>query len=128
MLHPPVSMLGIPAMKKIAAEIAGWPEELGAETADRCLRQVREYLSSPPDAEGRHLTAGRDRYVAFLQDAGEMAGIDFSRAIQRLCESMEAVPELAGAIERRDLQRAGTCFERMAAAETAAYRELEACI
>jgi hypothetical protein len=62
MLHPPVSMVGIPAMKKVAREIARWPQELGDAIADKCLRQVREYLNSPPDPEGDHLTAGRDIY------------------------------------------------------------------
>jgi hypothetical protein len=46
MLHPPVSMIGIPAMKKLAREIAHWPEELREETAAKCLQQVREYLNS----------------------------------------------------------------------------------
>ena len=58
MLHPPVSMVGTPAMKKVAREIARWPEELGEDIALKCLRQVREYLNSPPDLEGHHLTAG----------------------------------------------------------------------
>jgi hypothetical protein len=67
MLQPAVSMVGIPAMQKVAREIPQWPEELGEGTAAKCLRQVREYLNSPPDLEGDHLTAGRDRYVAFLR-------------------------------------------------------------
>ena len=74
-------MVGIPAMKKIASKIAHWPEELGEDTADKCLRQVREYLNSPPDLEGNHLTAGRDRYITFLQEAEPMAGLDFSTVI-----------------------------------------------
>lgn len=124
MLHPPVSMVGIPAMRKIASEIAGWPEELGEETATACLRQVCEYLNSPPDPEGTHLTAGRDLYIAFLQDAGERAGLDFSPAAGPLRESLAIVPELAGAIRLNDLAKAAACFERMAAAETRAYLAL----
>jgi hypothetical protein len=38
--------VGIPAMEKLAREIARWPEELGGDTAAACLRQVREYLNS----------------------------------------------------------------------------------
>lgn len=124
MLHPPVSMVGIPAMRKVAREIAGWPEEWGEETAARCLRQVREYLSSPPDLEGAHLTAGRDRYIAFLQEAGPLAGLDFSGAIDWLCESMATIPELAEAIRGNDLGKAAACFDRIADVETRAFAEL----
>lgn len=124
MLRPPVSMLGIPAMRKLAAEIVGWPVELGEERAGLCLRQMREYLNSPPDVEGNHLTAGRDLYTAFLREAGELAGLDFSAAIGRLEESMAAVPELAGAVERRDLAKAAACLEQIAAVEADAYHAL----
>ena len=128
MLHPPVSMVGVPAMRKVAREMVRWPEELGDETADRCLRQVREYLNSPPDEEGDHLTAGRDRYVAFLQEAGAMAGLDFSRAIGWLRESLAAIPEVAEAIRRNDLDRAAACFGRVADAEAEAFTALSGAV
>lgn len=124
MLHPPVSMVGIPAMKKVAREIARWPEELGEDTAAKCLRQVREYLNTPPDLEGDHLTAGRDLYIAFLQEAGAMAGLDFSGAINRLGESIAAIPELAEAIRYNQLEDAAACFDRVAEVEAEAYSEL----
>ncbi len=124
MLHPPVSMVGIPAMRKVAREIARWPEELGEDTAAKCLRQVRQYLNSPPDLEGDHLTAGRDRYITFLQEAGPMAGLDFSKAVSRLSESIAAIPELAEAIRQNQLEEAAACFQRIAEVEAEAYREL----
>jgi len=124
LLHPPVSMVGIPAMRKLACEIAHWPEELGEETAAKCLRQAREYLNSPPDLEGNHLTAGRDLYIAFLQEAGEMAGIDFTKAIGHLQESISFIPEVAWAIQQNDLSKAALCIERVAEAETLAYELL----
>jgi hypothetical protein len=124
MLHPPVSMLGLPAMKKVARDIAHWGEELGAETTDACLRQVREYLNSPPSLEGDHLTAGRDRYVTFLREAGPLAGLDFSAAIDGLCESQAVVPRLAEAIRRSDLQEAAAGFARIADIEARAFAEL----
>jgi hypothetical protein len=124
MLQPPVSMVGIPAMKKVAREIAGWPAELGEETVAGCLRQVREYLNSPPDLEGHHLTAGRDLYLTFLEESGPMAGLDFSGAIERLRESMAAIPGLAEAISQNDLEGAAACFHRIAEVEAAAYAEL----
>jgi hypothetical protein len=124
MLHPPVSMVGIPAMRKLASEIAHWPEELGEVTAARCLRQVREYLNSPPDLEGNHLTAGRDRYIAFLQQAGGISGVDFSQAILYLQESISIIPEIAGAIQQNDLAIAAMGFKRVSDAETIAFSAL----
>jgi hypothetical protein len=124
MLHPPVSMVGIPAMKKLASEIAHWPEELGEEMAAKCLRQAREYLNSPPDLEGNHLTAGRDLYIAFLQQAGEMAGVDFSVAVGHLQESISFIPEVAGAIQQNNLAKAALGFEQVAEAEAKAFSAL----
>jgi hypothetical protein len=117
-------MVGIPAMKRLASEITHWPEELGEEIAAKCLRQAREYLNSPPDLEGNHLTAGRDLYIAFLHQAGEMAGVDFSESVGYLQESISIIPEAAGAIQQGDLVKAALCFERVAVAETKAYTEL----
>jgi hypothetical protein len=124
MLHPPVSMVGIPAMKKVAREIAGWPGELGAETAALCLRQVREYLNSPPDLEGDHLTAGRDRYIKFLQEAGEMTGLDLSEAIGWLRESIAMIPSLAAAIGDDRLEDVAARFRRIADGEAKAFEAL----
>jgi hypothetical protein len=124
MLQPPVSMLGIPAMEKVAREMAGWAEELGQEAADPCLRQVREYLNSPPDLEGDNLTAGRDRYIAFLEEASTMTGLDVSAATGHLRESMAVVPEVAHAIDRGDLAGAAAGFGRLAETEARAFAEL----
>jgi hypothetical protein len=124
MLHPPVSMVGIPAMKKIAREIVGWPEELGAQAAATCLRQVREYLNSPPDIQGDHLTAGRDLYITYLMQAGDEARLDFSKPIDFLKETIATVPQLDEALRQRDLEQATACFERIAEAEYQAYSVL----
>jgi len=67
--------------------------------AEKCLRQVREYHNSPQDAEGSHLTAGRDRYIVFLQEAQQISGLDFSRAVDWLCQSMDTVLGVAAAIQ-----------------------------
>ncbi len=125
MLRPPISMLGVPAMEKLAAEIAGWPEELGAERAAASLRQVREYLCSPPDVEGDHLTAGRDRYIAFLEQAGPVAELDFGSAIRCLQETIEQVPEMAAAVEARHLGDAAAAMRQIAASEARAFGALE---
>jgi hypothetical protein len=124
MLCPPVSLVGIPAMEKLAREIARWPEELGEDTATACLRQVQEYLNSPPDLAGNHLTAGRDLYITFLQEAGGIAGLDFSEAICRLRASMEVIPQLAEAIRQCHLEEAAAHIRHIAKEETEVYREL----
>ena len=125
MLRPPVSMVGIPAMKKVTREIPRWVEELGEETATKCLLQVQEYLNSPPDLEGDHLTAGRNLYIRFLEEAGAFAGLDFSSAINRLQDSMSTVPRLAAAIRANDLVQASNWFHHIAQAEEEAFSELE---
>jgi len=124
MLSPPVSMVGIPALEKVAREIARWPQELGEDVAGKCLRQVREYLNSPPDLRGNHLTAGRDLYITFLEEAGAMTGLDFSLAIGRLRGSMATIPQLAEAIQHGRLADAAACFVRIAEEEKEAYAAL----
>jgi hypothetical protein len=105
-------------------DMKGWPRELGEKTAGACLRQVREYLNSPPDLEGDHLTAGRDLYVAFLEEAAAATGLDLSAAIGRLRGAMGVIPDLAGAIREKRLKDAAACFARIAADERVAYAAL----
>jgi Butirosin biosynthesis protein H, N-terminal/Domain of unknown function (DUF4872) len=124
MLRPPVSMLGLPAMRKVAREIVHWSDELGHETAAACLRQVREYLNSPPDLEGDHPTAGRDLYIAFLREAGTMANLDFAGPIELLEHSQATIPVLVAAVRDTRLEEAAACFGRIAAVETEAYSAL----
>jgi hypothetical protein len=114
-------MLGIPAMEKVAREIANWPQELGGQAANKSLQQVREYLNSPPDIMGNHLTAGRDLYITFLEQAGPMAGMDFSAAIERFKRELEIIPMIANAIQQGDLARAANGFSTVAQLEKEAY-------
>jgi hypothetical protein len=124
MLRPPVKMLGVPAMERVTGEIARWPAELGDEVAAACLRQVREYLNSPPDLSGDHLTAGRDRYIAFLQEAEPLASLDFAGAVALLRESMATIPLLHQAIVQGDLEQAAAAMRRIAEVEARAYTTL----
>lgn len=124
MLEPPVNMLGIPAMKKVAREIPGWFEELGEESAEKCLLQIREYLNSPPDLSGNHLTAGRDRYIEFLEQAGELGKYDFSDAIVHFQNVVNIIPDLAYAILNKDLADAASRFDFIAKEETTAFLSL----
>ncbi len=124
MLRPPVSLLGLPAMRKLAREIARWPAELGESVAAACLRQMREYLNVPPDLAGGHLTAGRDLYLAFLQEAGPLAGLDLTVASGRLRQSIAIIPQLADAIGRGALGEAAAHLRQIAEEEEGAYAEL----
>jgi hypothetical protein len=124
MLEPPVSMLGIPAMQKLAREIHSWPEELGKETSQLCLLQVLEYLNSPPDSLGNHLTAGRDLYITFLVEAGEATGLDFSQPIAHFQQVLSIIPKIAQAIQANDLMAATAEFIWVAEEEKLAYRWL----
>jgi hypothetical protein len=128
MLKPPVSMLGIPAMQKLSREISAWPHELGEQATLRCLRQVREYLNSPPDLMGNHLTAGRDIYIAFLEQAASMVGLDFSNVIERFRNAMAIIPEIAVTIQQDDLARASTGFATIAEVEKEAFTILAQCV
>jgi hypothetical protein len=121
MLKPPVSMLGIPAMQKLSREIAHWPQELGVQTAERCARQVREYLNSPPDLSGQHLTAGRDIYVTFLEQAAAIVGLDFSIVINRFRSTLDIIPKIADSIEKNDFSAASSGFANIAKIEQEAY-------
>ena len=121
MLKPPVSMIGIPAMEKLSREISNWPKTVGIDNTGRCLQHVREYLNSPPDLMGDHLTAGRDIYIEFLEQAGEMAGLDFSEAIHRLHIAMDMLPNIAESIQRENLPDAAAGFAFIAEKEKEAY-------
>jgi hypothetical protein len=128
MLKPPVSMIGIPAMKKVAREIANWPQELGQASTEKSLQQVREYLNSPPDILGDHLTAGRDIYINFLEQAAIMASLDFSEAIKQFQAGILVLPNIADAIQKDDLSAAAAGFAAIAEYEEEAFTILLNCV
>jgi hypothetical protein len=97
MLNPPVSMVGIPAMEKVSREIAHWSTELGKDGTEKSLQQVREYLNSPPDILGNHLTDGRDIYVT-PRAGWRMINLDFSEAINRFQAGIKVMGKIADAI------------------------------
>ncbi len=125
MLRPPVSMVGIPAMEKVAREIGHWVEEFENEVMRTCVDQVRTYLSSPPDLEGSHLTAGRDIYISFLEEAALESKLDLSQVIILLQSSMGLIPDLASTLRANQLVEAGKIFEQIAEKERKAYTSLE---
>ena len=128
MLKPPVSMIGIPAMQKVAREIVNWPQELGQVSTKRSLQQVREYLNSPPDLLGDHLTAGRDIYITFLEQAASMSSLDLREAIKHFEASISILPKIAEAIQQENLTAAASGFTDMAENEEKAYTILLNCV
>jgi len=124
MLKPPSSMLGIPAMEKLAREINHWPHELGDDSTQRSLQQVCEYLNSPPDSMGNHLTAGRDLYIAFLKQAGEGVALDFSEPITHFQTVLSIIPEIAQSLQTNDLISAADGLKRVAHEEKLAFTSL----
>jgi hypothetical protein len=124
MLEPPINMLGVPAMQKLGREIADWPQELGEKVAGRCLLQVREYLSSPPDVLGSHLTAGRDIYVSFLKQAQSMSGLDFHEAIDHFQKTIQLIPMVAEAIRTGNWEEVSKGFTQIATCEKSAFMSL----
>lgn len=85
---------------------------------------MREYLNSPPDLEDDHLTAGRNLYIAFLEEAGPMGGLDLSPAIASLRGTLAIVPQLAQAIQQGQLEDVAACFGRIAAGEKDTFAAL----
>ncbi len=128
MQHPPTGLMGIKGMRTLARQMVGWPLELGETAADACLLQVREYLNTPPDLSGDNLTAARYLYVTFLEEAGEMAGLDFSGPVGQLRRSMAEVPLVAQALQSGELEKAAGSVERMAGFEEQAYSQLHTII
>jgi len=57
-LNPPVTIFGIPAMKKLGREILKWKEELCEDDFKRCLYHLVEYTGFPPALPGK-LTKNR---------------------------------------------------------------------
>lgn len=124
MLYPPVSMLGVPAMRKLAHELPHWEEELGKSVDAACIDQACEYLNSPPDLYGSHFTAGRDLTIAFLEESAAITRLDFSDPIACLRRSMALVPALADSLRMREFNQAAEGFLSFADAEQQAYEAL----
>lgn len=62
--------------------------------------------------------------IAFLEQAGTLAGLDFGEVIFHLQVSIKTIPTLAEAIRRNDLEKAALCFNQPAEQETVAYTAL----
>ena len=63
-------------------------------------------------------------YITFLEEAGAMAGLDLSQALDRLNAAMAVIPALAEAIQQNQLDEAAACFDQVAAQEAEAYASL----
>jgi hypothetical protein len=140
MLKPPVSMFGIPGMRKLARELPAWPDELGAEKLDLVLRQFVEYTGTPPmlpnrltgavDAPDFH-AGGRDGFALVLaQLAADLGCPAWAEAAALLEKSGAKVRALTDTLVdyllgvRRDLAAAATMVAEIADLEEQAYQQI----
>jgi hypothetical protein len=100
-------MFGIKGMRKLAHELPHWPEELGADLLDTCLRNLVEYTGFPPalpnritgyDAPDNH-AAGRDGFADLLARlAGDYDQPAWAEAAPLFERSGVALEELTDAV------------------------------
>ncbi|OGO66312.1 MAG: hypothetical protein A2029_07040 [Chloroflexi bacterium RBG_19FT_COMBO_47_9] len=77
---------------------------------------------------GNHLTAGRDIYVTFLEQAGRLASLDFSEAINRFQAGIAVMGKIAEAIQLDHLDGAAAGFAEIAKEDKAAFTYLLNCV
>ncbi len=140
MLKPPVSMFGIPGMRKLARELPGWPDELGAEKLDLVLRQFVEYTGTPPmlpnrltgavDAPDFH-AGGRDGFALVLaQLAAELGCPAWAEAAALLAQSGQRIRALTDHLvdyllgTTRELVGAARMVAEIADLEEQAYQQI----
>lgn len=140
MLAPPVNMLGIKGMRKLARELPRWPEELDQKQLDVSLRHLAEYTGMPPVPPGRltgyeapdHHTAGRDVFAGLLRELGGEYGMPAWIASAALLEQsgrtlVELTDEIVDFIleESDTVQPAAELVTRIADLEQQAYRLID---
>jgi hypothetical protein len=121
MLKPPVSMFGIPAMRKLAREITGWTDE-------SCLNHMVAYAGMTPPLIAEDLSHNdglRFQEASLFKEMGQKYGrknwIEASRLFR---QSGESIIELSQAALDRDLAACSTSLDRIADLEETAYKLL----
>lgn len=138
MLQPPVSMLGVRGMRKLAAELPAWPQELSPEQLKACLYSLVEFTGSPPMLPARLMgvtdianihAGGRDGFSRILKDlAQQLQRPVWLNAAQLLDRSGQAIEELTDQVVdviqgfNRSLAEAGTTVTQIANLEEQAYQ------
>jgi len=118
MLNPPISMLGIPAMRKLAKEIPGWDDK-------ECFRHMAAYAGMTPPLVPEDLqecNGLRFKQAELLEKLGEKydkagwveAGVLFAR-------SGELIIELCRSAVKYDGKKCGGVLTKIADTEEEAY-------
>jgi hypothetical protein len=107
MLEAPVSMLGIKGMRKLARELAQWPEELTSNQLECSLRHLAEFTGFPPmppnrltgyhDASDNH-GGGRDIFAGLLRrmaaDCTEPAWTEAANLFDQSSRTLEEMTDI----------------------------------
>ena len=121
MLKPPVSMFGIPAMRKLAKEITGWTEE-------SCLRHMVAYagLTPPLIAEDLSNNDGlRFQESDLFREMGKKYGHENWMEASRLFrQSGESIIELCKSALGKELDACSASLKQIADLEEKAYQLL----
>jgi hypothetical protein len=142
MLDPPTSMFGIKGKRKLARELPKWPDELGSEQTDVCLRHLAEFTGVPPMPPFRLIgwagdepedhTAGRVGFAGLLRQlardyqvpAWDTAAVLFEQSGQVLESLTEMVVDYV--LDNGDtLQPAAELVVQIADLEEQAFRLID---
>jgi len=132
-------MFGIKGMRKLAGELPHWPEELGPEQLEPCLRQMVEYTGFPPglpnrltgyDAPENH-AAGRDGFADLLvrlaEDLNQPAWAEAAPLFEQSAQTLEELTAATVDVilgDSQDLGPVSELLEVTADLEERAYRLL----
>ncbi len=115
-VNPPVNIMGIPGMRKLACEIGNWHEEMSGEEYEKCLMNMAEFSGFPPilpskisgydtDGDISH-RGGTDVLAGILYEAANMPGLsNWREAADRISESGELIEEITNEISDAILNR-----------------------
>jgi hypothetical protein len=120
MLHPPVRMFGIPAMRKLAKEISTWQDQASFE-------HLVIYATTPPELPTTFEKSDgmRSWKAQVLQQLGEKYGNEnWTKAAALFRESGELIREICKAALRQDRQSIAENILKVADIEETAYNPL----
>jgi len=123
-LHPPVRLLGIPAMRKLADEILEWDNR-------KCFEHMATYATTPIDRSIDPETFENSHGMRFWQaDVLAMLGdkynvSNWAEASRLFRQSGEEIMELCKAALNRERRQASSLLTAIADIEEQAYRLLE---
>jgi hypothetical protein len=121
MLKPPVSMFGIPAMRKLAKEITGWTDE-------SCLKHMVAYAGMTPPLIAEDLSNNDglrfQESALFTQMGQKYNRSNWIEASGLFRQSGKSIIELCKSALGRDLDACSASLQRIADLEEKAYKML----